>query len=70
MVALKKPAYETSAAKSSGMLAAEFFFYSMNLMIAFTAFLRYTLFHLLSASSIVFGIGWGPPYDNRSRHFF
>jgi hypothetical protein len=69
LVALKKPPYQTTAAKAIEMLAAEFFFYSMNMMIAFIVFFRYTLFHLLSASSMVFGISWTPPYYNSSRHF-
>jgi hypothetical protein len=68
LVALKKSPYQATAAKSSEMLAAEFFFYSISMMIKYILF-QICFFSPFSASSIVFGIGWTPPYYNRSRHF-
>jgi hypothetical protein len=68
-VTLKKSPYKTASTKSGEILAAEFFFDNAFRLLAFDVFLRYILFHFLSASSIVLGISLATLYYNRWRHF-
>ena len=68
-VTLKKSPYKTASTKSGEIFTTEFFFDNVIKLIAFVVLLRYILFHLLSASSIVLGISLPTHYSNRWRHF-
>jgi len=68
-VSLKESPDETASAKPGEIFTAKLFLNQVNCIIAFVLFLRYILFHLLSASSlekIVFG---QPLLYYRWRHF-
>jgi hypothetical protein len=69
-VMFKKSPYKTASTKSGEIFATEFFFDSVINLLALVVFLRYILFHLLSASSVVLGFCLRTHYNNRWRHFF
>jgi hypothetical protein len=69
-VTLKKSPNKTASTKSGEIFATEIFFDNVIKLVAFVVFLRYILFHLLSASSIVLGISLLTHYNNSWRHFF
>ena len=53
LVVFEKFSYQTASSKSSEIFTGELFFNIVILLLAFVVFLRYNLFHLLSASSVV-----------------
>jgi hypothetical protein len=53
-VPIKKPPDQTAASKPGEVVASKFFFHSLYFFVAIASFLKYALFHLLSASFIVF----------------
>jgi hypothetical protein len=55
LVSFKKSSYQTGATKSGKILSCKFFFDLAKLLVVFVGFLMYIRFHLLSASSVVFG---------------
>ena len=55
-MSFEKPSYKTAAAEARQILSSKFLFNLRKMLVAFVGFLRYCLFHLLSASSVVLWI--------------
>jgi len=66
---LKESPYQTAATKTGEILARELFLDTLISSLVFVVLLRYVLFHLLSASSVVGLVCWTPFPYYRSRHF-
>jgi len=69
LVTVEEPPDQAASAKAGQIAAGEFLVYLANFCLAVSRFLRYRIFHVLSASFVVLVVFWTTFYYYVWRHF-